>query len=92
MDANEPPIGDGSSAPYVELIKSVGREEQDKPAKVWEIREPIHFDNGRGSTITIVPDKKFRVSVTNIGPDGRFTQFFSSEVNPDYRKRCSNPR
>ena len=24
MDANEPPIGDGSSAPYVELIKSAG--------------------------------------------------------------------
>ena len=25
MDANEPPIGDGSSAPYVELIKSAGQ-------------------------------------------------------------------
>jgi len=24
MDANEPPIGDGSAAPYVELIKKAG--------------------------------------------------------------------
>lgn len=93
MDANEPPIGDGSSAPYVKLIKSVGREEQDQPAKVWEIREPIHFDNGRGSTITIVPDKKFRVSLTNIGPDGAFTQFFSTEVNPEiYEKEVAPAR
>lgn len=31
MDANEPPIGDGSSAPYVELIKSAGIVELDAP-------------------------------------------------------------
>jgi UDP-3-O-[3-hydroxymyristoyl] N-acetylglucosamine deacetylase/3-hydroxyacyl-[acyl-carrier-protein] dehydratase len=36
-----------------------------------------------GSLITIVPDKKFRVSCTNIGPEGRFTQYFSSEVTPE---------
>src|SRR6201996_4083400 len=28
MDANEPPIGDGSSQPYVELIKKAGIAEQ----------------------------------------------------------------
>ena len=93
MDANEPPIGDGSSAPYVELIKSVGRTEQNKPSKVWEIREPIHFDNKNGSTITIVPDKEFRVSLTNIGPDGRFTQFFSTVVTPEtYEKEIAPAR
>ena len=93
MDANEPPIGDGSSAPYVALIKQAGLEEQDAPAKVWEIREPIHMDNGKGSTLTIVPDKTFRVSVTNVGPDGRFTQFFSTEVNPEtYEKEIAPAR
>jgi len=83
MDANEPPIGDGSSQPYVELIKQCGIEAQDKPRKVWEIREPIHIETKAGSLITIVPDKKFRISCTNVGPDGRFTQFFSSEVTPE---------
>lgn len=93
MDANEPPIGDGSSAPYVELIKQAGIEQQDKPRKVYEIREPIHLETKNGSLITIVPDKKFRVSATNVGPDGRFTQFFSSEVTPElYEKEIAPAR
>jgi UDP-3-O-[3-hydroxymyristoyl] N-acetylglucosamine deacetylase/3-hydroxyacyl-[acyl-carrier-protein] dehydratase len=83
MDANEPPIGDGSAQPYVELIKQAGIEEQESLRKTWEIREPIHFDNGQGSFITIVPSKTFRVSVTNLGPEGRFTQYFSAEVTPE---------
>ena len=82
MDANEPPIGDGSSLPFVELIKKVGTLAQTAPRKVWEIREPIHLETGDGTIITIVPCKTFKVSVTNVGPEGRFTQYFSSEVNP----------
>ncbi len=82
MDANEPPIGDGSSRPFVELIKKVGTLAQNAPRKVWEIREPIHLETGDGTIITIVPCKTFKVSVTNVGPEGRFTQYFSSEVTP----------
>lgn len=93
MDANEPPIGDGSSQPFVELIKQAGIVAQDKVRKVYEVREPIHIETKHGSLITIVPDKKFRVSVTNVGPDGRFTQFFSSEVNPEiYEKEIAPAR
>jgi len=93
MDANEPPIGDGSSAPFVELIKQAGIVTQDVPAKVWEIREPLFYDSGNGSFITIVPDKEFRVSCTNVGPDGRFTQYFSSVVNPEtYEKEIAPAR
>ncbi len=82
MDANEPPIGDGSSRPFVQLIKKVGLVAQSAPRKVWEIREPIHLETGDGTLITIVPCKTFKVSVTNVGPEGRFTQYFSTEVNP----------
>ena len=93
MDANEPPIGDGSAKPFVELIKQAGIEEQEALRKTWEIREPIHFDNGRGSFITIVPSKTFRVSVTNLGPDGRFTQYFSTEVTREtYEKEIAPAR
>ncbi len=83
MDANEPPIGDGSSRPFVELIKKAGIAEQDAPRKTWEIREPIHYDSGNGSHITIVPHRSFRVSVTNLSRTGNFTQYFSSEVTPE---------
>ncbi|MEM7697071.1 MAG: bifunctional UDP-3-O-[3-hydroxymyristoyl] N-acetylglucosamine deacetylase/3-hydroxyacyl-ACP dehydratase [Verrucomicrobiota bacterium] len=83
MDANEPPIGDGSAAPFVECIKNAGIEEQDAPRAVYEVREPIHLETKNGSLITIVPDKRFRVSCTQVGPDGRMTQFYSTEINPE---------
>ena len=93
MDANEPPIGDGSSLPFVEMIKSVGLKAQNVSRKIWEIREPIHLETGDGTLITIVPSKTFRVSVTNVGPDGRFTQYFSTEVNPEtYEKEICAAR
>jgi UDP-3-O-[3-hydroxymyristoyl] N-acetylglucosamine deacetylase / 3-hydroxyacyl-[acyl-carrier-protein] dehydratase len=93
MDANEPPIGDGSSKPFVELIKKAGIVAQDAYRKTWEIREPIHLETPGGGLLTIVPSKTFRVSVTNVGPDGRFTQYFSSEVTPElYEKEISPAR
>jgi len=84
MDANEPPIGDGSAKPFVELIKKAGTVEQDQPRKTWEIRETMHLETKNGSIITIVPDTKLRISVTNVGPEGRVTQYFSSgEITPE---------
>ena len=75
MDANEPPIGDGSAKPFVDCIKQAGIEEQDANRSVFEVREPIHMETPNGSIITIVPDKSFRVSCTQVGPDGRMTQY-----------------
>lgn len=82
MDANEPPIGDGSAQPYVELIKKAGIVEQPVARTYFEITEPIHLETKSGSLMTIVPDPAFRVSCTNVGPDGRFTQYYSTEINP----------
>ena len=93
MDANEPPIADGSAMPYVELIKSAGLAEQKEARKVFEIREPIYQETRDGTILTIVPDKKFRISCTNVGPDGRFTQYFSTEINPQtYEKEIAAAR
>jgi len=82
MDANEPPIGDGSSQPFVEMIRKVGVSAQSAPRRVWEIREPIYQETADGSILAIVPCKTFRISVTNVGPEGRFTQYYSTEVTP----------
>lgn len=93
MDANEPPIVDGSSQPFVELIKKAGIVAQDAPRKIFEIREPIYQETRDGTILTIVPDKKFRVSCTNVGPGGRFTQFLSLEINPEtYEKEIAPAR
>ena len=82
MDANEPPIGDGSSRPFVEMIRKVGLLAQNASRRVWEIRETIYQETADGSILTIIPCKTFRVSVTNVGPEGRFTQYYSTEVTP----------
>lgn len=93
MDANEPPIADGSSMPFVQLIKSAGLQEQKEARKVFEVREPMYQETRDGTILTIVPDKKFRISCTNVGPGGRFTQYFSTEINPEtYEKDIAAAR
>ena len=83
MDANEPPIGDGSAAPYVELIKRAGIVAQEGQAPLFGVHEPVHLETKTGSLMTVVPDEKFRISCTQAGPDGRFTQFYSTEITPE---------
>jgi UDP-3-O-[3-hydroxymyristoyl] N-acetylglucosamine deacetylase/3-hydroxyacyl-[acyl-carrier-protein] dehydratase len=58
---------------------------------VFEVREPIYQETRDGTILTIVPDKKFRISCTNVGPDGRFTQYFSTEITPRPTRRKSPP-
>ncbi len=93
MDANEPPIGDGSSRPYVECIKKAGIVQQDEIRSVFEIREPIHQETRDGSILMIVPDKDFRISCTHVGPDGRMTQYYSTVITPEiYEKEIAPAR
>src|SRR5437764_3687837 len=49
MNANEPPIGDGSAKPYVEVIKRAGIAEQEAPRKFFHVREPMHVETKTGS-------------------------------------------
>src|ERR1700675_4269938 len=44
MDANEPPIGDGSAQPYVDLIKKAGVMAQESVRGFFEVRDPIHVE------------------------------------------------
>ena len=86
MDANEPPIGDGSAIAYVEVILKAGTVEQDAPRSYFEPREPIVLEVN-GSLLTILPDSKFRISCTQVGPEGRFTQFLSAEITPEFYEK-----
>jgi UDP-3-O-[3-hydroxymyristoyl] N-acetylglucosamine deacetylase/3-hydroxyacyl-[acyl-carrier-protein] dehydratase len=82
MDTNEPPIGDGSAQPYVDLIKRAGVIAQDEPRKFFNVREPMHVEAKAGALLVLLPDDKFRISCTQAGPNNRFTQFLSMEVTP----------
>src|SRR5216684_1178120 len=82
MDANEPPIGDGSARPYAELIRQAGVVEQPAARAYFTVSEPIHLETKGGSLMVVVPDASFRISCTQCGPDGRFTQYYSTEITP----------
>jgi UDP-3-O-[3-hydroxymyristoyl] N-acetylglucosamine deacetylase/3-hydroxyacyl-[acyl-carrier-protein] dehydratase len=82
MDANEPPIGDGSAQPYVDVIKRAGLTTQEAPRKFFDVREPMHIESKSGALLVLLPDDKFRISCTQAGPNNRFTQFLSMEVTP----------
>jgi UDP-3-O-[3-hydroxymyristoyl] N-acetylglucosamine deacetylase/3-hydroxyacyl-[acyl-carrier-protein] dehydratase len=93
MDANEPPIVDGSSRPYVEMILKAGIMELEAPRKYFDVREPIHVETKTGALLTVVPDSKFRISCTHAAGDEKFTQFFSTEITPEiYQKEIAPAR
>ena len=87
MNAAEPPIGDGSAQPYVELIHKCGLVAQEAPRNFFEVREALHIETKGGSLLTIVPDDGFRISCTQVEPEGRFTQYRSLEITPETYER-----
>jgi UDP-3-O-[3-hydroxymyristoyl] N-acetylglucosamine deacetylase/3-hydroxyacyl-[acyl-carrier-protein] dehydratase len=87
MDANEPPIGDGSAQPFVDLIKRAGVVPQDAPRRFFSVREPMHVEAKSGALLIVLPDEKFRISCTQAGPNNRFTQYLSTEITPAIYER-----
>ena len=80
MDANEPPIGDGSAQAYVDLVRKAGVTEQQEPRKFFNVRDTMHVESKTGALLILLPDDKFRISCTQAGPNNRFAQFLSMEV------------
>jgi len=87
MDANEPPIGDGSARPYVDVIKRAGVTAQEAPRRFFDVREPMHVESKTGALLVLLPDDKFRISCTQAGPNNRFTQYLSMEITPTIFER-----
>jgi UDP-3-O-[3-hydroxymyristoyl] N-acetylglucosamine deacetylase / 3-hydroxyacyl-[acyl-carrier-protein] dehydratase len=82
MDANEPPIGDGSAQPYVDLIRKAGMTAQEERRKFFDVREPMYVESKTGALLVVLPEEKFRISCTQSGPSNQFTQFLSVELTP----------
>src|ERR1700756_1803111 len=87
MDANEPPIGDGSAQAYVDLIRKAGVVAQEEPRKFFQARDTMHVETKTGALLVLLPDDKFRISCTQAGPNNKFTQFLSIEVTPSVFER-----
>ena len=92
IDSNEPPIADGSAREYVKLVRSAGIVPQPERRETFTVTTPLEVKVGE-TTMSIFPHDGFKVTCTSADAGGRFTQFFSLELNPDaYEKELSAAR
>ena len=63
MSGPEPPIMDGSSKPFVEMLERAGTQEQDAARQFLEVKDKIFLEFGE-TKVMIVPDPEFRISCT----------------------------
>jgi len=86
LDANEPPIGDGSAREYVKMIQAAGVAAQDEPREVFRVSSPISYQK-EDTHIAVFPHEGLKITCTSADARGRFTQFFSVEVTPETWER-----
>jgi UDP-3-O-[3-hydroxymyristoyl] N-acetylglucosamine deacetylase/3-hydroxyacyl-[acyl-carrier-protein] dehydratase len=86
LDANEPPIADGSAREYVKMIQTAGAAAQDEPREVFHVQSPVSYQK-EDTSISVFPHDGFRITCTSADSKGRFTQFFSVEVTPETWER-----
>lgn len=75
INANEPPIGDGSSKLFVEMLEKAGKVELDATVAEYELAEPVRVTGRDGGYIIAWPSDRFEVSCTNANHLGKHTQF-----------------
>lgn len=81
LDANEPPIADGSSHEFCKIIQSAGIAPQAEKREFYSPTEPIELEMD-DTVMTLLPDDGFKISCTSEDKKGRFTQFYSTEITP----------
>ena len=86
LDANEPPIADGSARQYMKMIESAGIQAQSEPRESFGIKEPIILEQGE-STISVFPHDGLKITCTSADKKSRFTQFYSLEITPESWER-----
>lgn len=63
VDGPEMPIMDGSSLPFVEVLESCGRQEQEAPRKYLELKQSLRFKDEDGIELIAIPSDHYEVSV-----------------------------
>jgi len=78
VTAPEPPIADGSSLPFLQLIEEAGIKEQEAKKNEFKVLEPIYFSEGSCHLVAL-PSDEFKVSYTLHYPKTKIigSQYFS---------------
>jgi UDP-3-O-[3-hydroxymyristoyl] N-acetylglucosamine deacetylase / 3-hydroxyacyl-[acyl-carrier-protein] dehydratase len=82
LDANEPPIADGSAREYARMLHTAGIVSQSDKRDVYSVKAPLEVRTGE-TTLSIFPHDGFKVSCTSADKEGRFTQFYSVDLSPE---------
>ncbi|MSU20901.1 MAG: bifunctional UDP-3-O-[3-hydroxymyristoyl] N-acetylglucosamine deacetylase/3-hydroxyacyl-ACP dehydratase [Pedosphaera sp.] len=82
LDANEPPIGDGSARAYCKMVQTAGVVSQGEPRDIYRVPHPLEVQLGE-TMISIFPHDHLKISCTSSDKQGRFTQFYSVELSPE---------
>lgn len=86
LDANEPPIGDGSGREYGKMVEHAGIAPQGEARDVFHVAEPLQLQNEE-TLMSIFPHDRLKISCTSADKAGRFSQFYSLEITVDTWKR-----
>ncbi len=83
LDGNEPPVGDGSSTPFVKMVKEAGIQPQEGKREIFQPREIVHVEVGESLAI-VLPSDQLRISCTiHFGKPGLDAQFLSLAIEPE---------
>ena len=82
LDANEPPIADGSAKQFVQMLRQAGIEAQDAPRQPVVLREAVHFSKN-GTTMIALPSDRFVVSCTCSDDRGRLIQYLRLGIDTE---------
>jgi UDP-3-O-[3-hydroxymyristoyl] N-acetylglucosamine deacetylase/3-hydroxyacyl-[acyl-carrier-protein] dehydratase len=86
LDANEPPISDGSAREYVKMIETAGVTAQDERREVFRITSPISHQKD-DTHISIFPYDGLKITCTSADSRGRFTQYLSLDITRESWER-----
>lgn len=83
MDSAEPPVADGSSLTFVELVQKAGIQTLHEPRQEIVIQKQ-HLIQEEDKFIAVIPYDGFRITFTSINPHPLLgVQFFDAEITPD---------
>lgn len=88
LNGIEPPVGNGSSDIFVEMIEETGILEQNGSLPILKLNAPVYWSEGEIHLIAL-PSDKYRISYTLNYPDTRLlkTQYYSVQVSSENFKK-----
>ena len=95
LDSEEPPVADGASLAFFDLIGQAGIQELDAPREEIVIDRVYRIDDDKNERfVMVVPYDGFRVSFTSVNPHKLIgIQYENFEITPEtYRKEIAPAR